>query len=312
MSEKNIYKIKNSYRIAKSINGENRMFGVYSTLDDAVYIRNLLIENNWDMKCIDGAYKKDDYYLVLKVIGDRLHLLAKFKKKPTKNQIEKLVKKQITNPNNSRYGLNITRVFDVYIIKKQIAGDEYIFGYYDNLEDAEFVRNFLLENNWNVNSFGNVEKDTETNKYKCIGVIDDKVCVLDTFNLKNEAIANYDISYKEFISKIYKNKHGLARYSHLDAFKEIDFDIAVDDENWDLEKLENGENPKDLIFNLTPWQKIILDNIKTDSFTFDDLIMWLKRYKSKNFENKVRKYLDELIKLNFIEDLGDDSYQKMK
>ena len=79
-----------------------------------------------------------------------------FFRKPSQKTINELYKKRLRNPNNSRYGLNITRIFDTYIIKKRIAGDDYIFGYYESLEDAEFVRNHLLENDWDVSGFSQI------------------------------------------------------------------------------------------------------------------------------------------------------------
>ena len=113
MSEKNIYKIKERYKIEKSVNGKSKIFAILNFLDDAVYIRGILEDNNWDLNAVGEIYKKDDNYIVLKVIDDRLHLLGKYKKKPTNEQIEGLVKKQIRNPNNSRYGLNISKVLAV-------------------------------------------------------------------------------------------------------------------------------------------------------------------------------------------------------
>ena len=98
--------------------------------------------------------------------------------KNTFDAISKLTRKKIRNPNNSKYGLNISRLFDNYIIKKQIAGDEYIFGVFDNLEDATFSRNFLLEHDWDVNAFGEIEFCDETDTYKIVVVFDDRIYIL--------------------------------------------------------------------------------------------------------------------------------------
>lgn len=309
MSEKNIYRVNGKYKVEKSVNGNAVIFGVFKSLEDAIFIRDILIENNWSLDTLQDIYEHDGYYCVVHVIDERVHLLAKYKKKPNQRQIDELVERQIRNPNNSRYGLNISKVFDVFVIKKQIAGDDYIFGYYDNLEDATFARNFLMDNNWNVNAFDKVEKDN-LNQYKCIKVIDDKVCILNTFKTKKEALNNYDSSYNEFVSKIYKNRHGLASYPHLDPFKKIEFETVPQDENWDLAKLDS-KSAKDLIFNLTPWQKIIYDGAG-ETFTFDELKESLKRYKSKNFDKKIQKNLDELIEMDLIKDLGNGNYKKLE
>ena len=101
-------------------------------MDDAIFIRDLLIQNDWDLNKIPQTIKKDDDYLVLAIIDEKLHLLGKYKTQPDTLTIINLIKQFKRNPNNSQYGLNITRVFDTLVIKKQIAGDSYIFGYYDN------------------------------------------------------------------------------------------------------------------------------------------------------------------------------------
>ena len=309
MSEKNIYRVNDKYKVEKSVNGNPVTFGVFKSLEDAIFIRDILIENSWSMDNLQDVYKHDGYYCVVCVIDERVHLLARCKEKPNQEQIDELVERKIRNPNNSRYGLNISRIFDVFVIKKQIAGDDYIFGYYDSLEDATFARNFLMDHEWNVNAFDKVERD-ESGYYKCITIIDDKVCILNTFKTKKEALDNYDTSYNEFISKIYKNRHGLASYPHLDPFRDMEFKKAPQDENWDLEKLDSL-SAKDIIFNLTPWQKIIYDSTG-ETFTFEELKESLKRYKSKNFDKKIQKNLDELIEMNLIKDLGNNNYKKVK
>ena len=95
--------------------------------------------------------------------------------KENHHKIDGILKKYKRNPNSSKYGLNITKVFDTFVIKKQIAGEDCIFGYYNSLEDAEFVRNFLLDNHWNLGAFKQIEFDEETNSYKVLEVIGDKI-----------------------------------------------------------------------------------------------------------------------------------------
>ena len=201
--------------------------------------------------------------------------------------MENLIKKHRRNPNNSRYGLNIARVFDVFIIKKQIAGDDYIFGYYDRLEDAEFVRNFLMDNCWNVNAFKEIEFDEETNTYKVVKVIDDKVYVLDSFDSPDIDVNKV---LEEFLARISKHKHGLAHYPHLDLLKEsIDdlenkFNVTTKDENWNLSDIKD-DALNDILFNLTPFQQSVYDAIDGET-TIDEIKRKLIRYKSKNFEDK--------------------------
>ena len=44
-----IYSVNNSFQLKKHINGENRHFGTFKTLEEAINARNELIMNNWGM-----------------------------------------------------------------------------------------------------------------------------------------------------------------------------------------------------------------------------------------------------------------------
>ena len=295
MSEKYIRKNKSSYIIVKN----SKSYGKFDSIDEAKLIRDELIKNNWNIYSIDETYAFDDEYLIIKSVDGKLQSLGRFKEQPSQEMVEKLYKKHLRNPNNSKYGLNISKVFDTFVIKKQIAGDDYIFGYYDNLEDAEFVRNHLLENSWDVNSFSQIHFDDETDLYRVVETIDDKVYVLDTFANKSDI----DIvrCHEEFLSKITKHKLGLAQHHHLDELTgKIDeleerFDVKAHDDIWDF---NNKKEPLDVIFGMTPFQKSVYDAI--DDSTFEEIKKSLMRFKSGNFDEKIQKNLDELIELGLI------------
>ena len=297
MSEKYIRKNRNSYVIVKN----SKNYGKFQNKDDAIFARDLLVENNWNLDSINELYHVGDKFIVVKVIDEKMHVLARLESKPTQNAIDKMVKRQIRNPNNSKYGLNITKVFDTYVIKKQIAGDDYIFGYYDNLADAEFVRNYLLDHMWNVAEFSQIQYDEDTDTFKVCEIIDDKVYVLATFD--DETEIDLDDLHKKFLSKISKHKYGLASHPDLDELTdkipelEEMFDVKAEDENW---AFDNVESPlDDIIFKLTPFQKSVYDAIG-EKATFDDVKKALIRYKSGNFDEKILKNLDELIELGLI------------
>ncbi|WP_296801672.1 hypothetical protein [uncultured Methanobrevibacter sp.] len=311
MSEKYIRKNKNNFTVVKN----SRTYGKYDSLDVAVFARDLLVSSDWQLDNIhDEIFEIDNGYLVFKVIDDKLFCLGQFSEKPTFDAISKLTRKKIRNPNNSKYGLNISRLFDNYIIKKQIAGDEYIFGVFDNLEDATFSRNFLLEHDWDVNAFGEIEFCDETDTYKIVEIFDDRIYILASYETLAEAEKNLENAKSEFLNKIFKHKNGLANYPHLDILTdridelENDFQLKTQDDFWNIGDVENPL--EDIIFNLTPWQKIIYDNAG-DEFTFQQLKVKLKRYESKNFDKKIQRYLDELQELNLIEKLDDDVYRKV-
>ncbi|MDO5859553.1 hypothetical protein [Methanobrevibacter sp.] len=318
MKEKYIRRDKKSYKIIKN----SRVYGRFSSIEDAIFARDLLEGKNWnpDNFTLETHLSQDKYVAVAK-IDEKLHILGKFNTRPNDKELEKLAKKIIRNPNKSKYGLNISRVFEIFMVKKQIAGDSYIFAVSDNLEDATFIRNFLLENSWDVNTFPQIAFDDETDTYKISEVIDDKVWVIGSFDSFETARQNIEKSRREFLLKIYKNKFALANHPHLNSLSESideierDFNIKVSDEKWNFENISQDEKASDvavkqIIFNLTPWQKIIYDSISGE-FTFSQLEKSLARYKSKNFERKIRKYLDELIELNLVEKFDDDHYRKV-
>ncbi|MGN0176763.1 MAG: hypothetical protein ACI389_02880 [Methanobrevibacter sp.] len=310
MDRKYLRENKNSFNIVKG----SKIYAKIAEYDDAIFIRDLLIQYDWNLDRIASIVKKEDDYLVLAIIDEKLHLLKKSKTQLNPHEITNLIKKFKRNPNNSAYGLNITKVFDTFVIKKQIAGDEYIFGYYDNLEDAQFVRNILLDNNWNINSFREIEFDDETFTYRVTTVIDDNVYVLGNFKTKNEIdIKNV---HEEFLAKISKHKYGLASYPHLDFLKnkiyelEDKFQVKTKDDNWSFDNVNENESILDqVIFNLTPFQQAVLDVIDKDT-SFNQIKKSLIRYNSKNFDKKILKNLESLIELNLIEKT-DDNYSKI-
>ena len=309
MSRKYLRENKNSFNIVKS----SKIYAKITAFEDATFIRDLLVDNDWDLDKIPSVVIKDEDYLVLAVIDEKLHLLEKFDTKPDDSTIDNLIKQFRRNPNNSKYGLNITRVFDTFIIKKQIFGDEYIFGYYDNLEDAQFVRNFLLDNDWNVNSFEEIEFDDEMNTYRVISVIDDRVYVLDNFNNKSEI--NLENVYEEFLAKISKHKYGLASHDYLEELKdkipdlEEKFQVKTKDENWSFDNVRENDNVlNQIIFNLTPFQQAVFDAIGENT-SYEEIKKSLIRYNSKNFDKKISKNIEELINLDLIKKT-DDTYSK--
>lgn len=311
MSEKYIRKYKDSYRIIKN----SYVFAKADTLEDAVFLRGLLESKNWNLDnfTLEMHLSLDEYIAVAK-IDEKLHLLGKFKAKPNDKELEKLIKKIKRNPNNSKYGLNISRVFEIFMVKKQIAGEEHIFGLFDNLDDAKFTRNFLLDNSWNVNAFGQVEFFDEKDTFKIVFVYDDMVYVLGTFDDFEDAKANIKNCQKNFLNRIYKHKNGLANHPHLDRLtnhiEELEdwFQVKTSDETWQI-KGDVKDPLTDIIFSLTPWQKAIYDNTG-DSFTFDEVKGSLKRFRSKNFDEKINKHLDELIDLGLIKKLDDNNFEK--
>ena len=250
------------------------------------------------------------------------------KKARHKNSSPIQIKYESKNPFNSRYGLYVYKSLGYYQVRKSIYGNHRLFGVYDNLDHAYFVRDFLMENEWDVTRFGEIEFNGQTQKFYVIKVID-RVFVLGEFDTFEEARDNATECYKDCLANIFKYKNGIEVHDDLNHLKwQFDqlydeFDRTVEDnEFWLIDRLPKIEEPSkakkskytlESLYGLTPWQKIIRDEIrKLDKsvFTFDELKNSLLRYKTKNFDKKVRKHLDELIDLDLVRCLGDDVYEK--
>jgi len=299
MSEKYIRQNKKSCTIIKN----SKTYAKTSNLNEAIFIRDFLVDINWDLREVPQVLLKDDEYLVLTVYEEKVFILARYKKKPTQDIIDGLVKRHYRNPNGSKYGLNISNVMGTYVITKQIAGDSYVFGLYDDLKDAEFVRNFLMDHNWNVNEFESIEHDEDADNYKVVLVFDDYVYVLDSFETSE---IDLDKTYEEFLVKVSKHKYGLANYPHLDGLKdrigelEDELNVKAHDDVWKFgEEISENDALSDIIFTLTPFQKSVYDAID-DEASLDEIKQKLIRFRSGNFEEKIKRNLDELIEKDLI------------
>lgn len=287
---KYIRKNKTSYNIVKN----SKNYGKFQNIYDAIVVRDILIENDWNFDSINEIYEVEGHYYAVRIIDEKVHILAKSKTRPSQKTIDQLAKKLMRNPNNSKYGLNITKLFDTFIIKKQIAGDDYVFGYYDNFADAEFVRNHLLDNQWDVNSFSEIQYDEDNDNYRVTEAIDDRIYVLGCF--ESEKDINLTQVHEKFLNKITKHKLGLDQHPYLDELTdkipdlEKRFSIKSQDDVWDFKDTQNPLN--DIIFNLTPFQKSVYDAI--DNSTVEDIEKSLIRFKSGNFRQKIQKNLNEL------------------
>ena len=71
MSEKYIRENRNSYVISKS----SKSYGKFQSMDDAIFARDLLVENDWDLDSIDEVQKVDDTYVITAVIDEKLYVL---------------------------------------------------------------------------------------------------------------------------------------------------------------------------------------------------------------------------------------------
>lgn len=116
-----VTKSKNHYRISRLINGSRNYYGHYDTLEEAIEVRNLLIDYDWDYNFLINS---------------------------------KLIKK----PQVCKY---IFKVPEGYEIIRAIGGYSEGFGVFDNLGEAIDARNNLEINNWDINSINKEYNETK-------------------------------------------------------------------------------------------------------------------------------------------------------
>lgn len=348
-----IYKRNEYFDVRKYIGGNEIHFGIYKTLDDATFARDLLMKYDWDMLSIlkDGPVHYSqihNQYVVVAVFNDKLKLVKFYDEENDafinamddienyKKSLNKTGEKYIV-PNGNQFAINYYTTD-----KKHIY-----FGSFAEKIDAITVRDILIENDWDLSKIDE-NMIYEMNNFfwklhvfegiiKVVGKYTTLYCAENDFkNLSHVTLEDlYDPNNQ--YSKV--NKHITKKWGKFWIRKKIDGEDqflgpygsrqeAIDARDyyestgWKVDRDHNsifsqeGEEDifSDIVSNLSMWQKIIYDTIvRIDKveFTFDDLInhSYLKRYKSgNNFEEKVKKYLNELVKLGLVLDLGENHY----
>lgn len=115
IQNKYIYKMDNKYCIYKMLNGRQKYFGRFKTLDEAIEYREFLIAHDWNLQ-----YKK---------------------RCPPGSSICSCDKKsnKYIYKNGKKYG-----------VFKFIKGKLVYFGVFNTIEDARQYRNFLMDHNWDT------------------------------------------------------------------------------------------------------------------------------------------------------------------
>lgn len=160
------------FSIAKEFNGEIKRFGYYSSLNEALMIRDDLVSSNWKMgeetilynlgiEEVDfnigkvgrryAVYKWDDSICTIYGIYRTLRAAKKIKNRlisKKKNDFEYLDKHR---EKDTKF---IYRVNEYYRVSKSINGELKNFGHYNTLDEAISVRDELIRNNWDDSFLG--------------------------------------------------------------------------------------------------------------------------------------------------------------
>lgn len=156
----NIEKYDDNFIVFKFIDGEKVIFGEFESLDEAVSIRDNLIDNAWEsMEPNDrskyGKYiqKSHNKFVVVRVYNGVYHNFGYFDSFEEALECrENLVATNWGDLNiahKMRYGKYIAYNGIMYTVSKTLDnGSLNIFGFFDTLEGAVKQRDWLVENNW--------------------------------------------------------------------------------------------------------------------------------------------------------------------
>ena len=112
MDRKYLRENKNSFNIVKN----SKIYAKITAYDDTIFIRDLLIQYQWDLNRVPSVVKNDGEYMVLAVIEDKLHLLAKYKTEPDELAIANLIKKFRRNPKNTGWLWKTPPIYSIRMI----------------------------------------------------------------------------------------------------------------------------------------------------------------------------------------------------
>lgn len=236
---KYITQVGNSFRISKSIDGEIKHFGHYSTLDEALKVRDQLIKNNWDgtsLGIVPGK-KRGNFarniqrfngqFSVIKRIDGELIVFDTF---PTLSEAidfrdyleynNWIIPKNKENALDEKYDEYIYIKSDgKYYLKNEIDGVMRIFGVFNDPLDALAERLECIKNNWSSKSVSEEEffkEDSETHDLNYSNS-------LTTYREDEEVFddESFYLSFPVNVGKSYKNKGWAVKRSYLDSFVPI-------------------------------------------------------------------------------------------
>lgn len=233
---KYINKVGNSFRVSKLIDGDIKYFGHYSSLDEAIEIRDKLIANGWDAESLGIGPKKkrgdfvrniqrfNGQFSVIKRIDGELIVFDTF---PTLS--EAITFRDYLEENNWALDENKDDVeeekYDEYIylksdgkyyLKNEIDGVVRIFGVFNDPLDAIAERLECMKNNWS-------SKSVPENEYfkEDFNTADFNYSNSRTTYLEDEEVFDDESFYLSFpvtVGKSYKNKGWAVKRSYLDSF----------------------------------------------------------------------------------------------
>lgn len=262
---KYVVKSGKNFSINKSLNGIQRKFGFYNSLENAEKARDILIKNNWDISKVPielyhiparPYYIRHDRnrYVISKIIDGELKVFGTFY-----NKVDAIVERNRLMANNwevneenyteEEYSEFIYSINDDFIVRK----DGVVYGTFDNPFDAIDFRNYCIKINWKFEESDTSDNENSENIY------------LNDFEFESDSRKKIDnsefISSQEFSkeekespygSYIYKNQlegYGIIKsvngaqklFGHYLTLENAQLarDILIEN-NWDITKIPHN------------------------------------------------------------------------
>lgn len=344
----NIYGLHKQFVVSRFENGIDHIYGYYPSYDEAVFIRKLLKENNWDKDYFidNNIFQKDDEYVIIANLEGKIRFLRTFDKYgDALNQRDNVIE-DFEIKSHKRKAKYIYKVKNKYIIQKFHNGKMCVFGRYKTFTDAINLKRLLIELNWDIskiNETGNIFKIHK--EYTVILEDNGQLHLLGIFPSYNEALKNRDklvsdkISYLNSASNPYskKNKNIRKTKRGYNVSKRINGELIVFgvydtyeeaikardqliENNWATPEkpTAKADDLNSIIFNLTRWQKVVFDVIENlDKKTFQ--LKELEQFKSSftrfttpnKVEKKIKTNIEDLVNLGLLEKINDETYEKL-
>lgn len=234
-----IHRVNNYYRITKVLNGIPKNFGHYKTLEEAICIRDELIQKDWDdsflnLKRIargEDSYNKHIHkssrgYDVINRIDGYLYNFGSFESLEDaisfRDYLEEnnwvISHEEDNDFEEEKYDEFIFLKNDgKYYLKNEIDGEMRIFGIFSNPLDAIATRLDCIKNNWDLSSVSEEEYLKNPNMNFEFGNLNDEIEEI-TDDMLGSNILDKTIDFPVTVGKSYKNGGWAIKRSYLDEF----------------------------------------------------------------------------------------------
>lgn len=258
--EQYIYKRNSNYNVVKTVGSKAHTFGFFKSLDEAIFVRKLLMDCDWNLdeiKKLGDVWQYNGQFVVVSIFNNQIRFLEKFDSyQEASENSQRIIREFENNPHRSMYGTYIYKIKDAFYIRKLIGKNEVLFGLYKNIEDATFSRDLLKDNDWDLDKIKELAPVCFSeihNKYVVFGINNDKLIVAGKFDTESEALKNAQKSLEEYEKSKYKTgeKHVVyngklfavhravsGKITYYGSFKELEDAVAVRDllvsVDWDI------------------------------------------------------------------------------